>query len=233
MLVHLDTALERHLLQEVVGEASFRFCHTEIQSVLYTDLGTPQRRVFHRLAGEVMEQRAMPEPMRIAEELAYHFSEANEIEKSLVYTIQAARRSELAFANEAALSWYNQTLDLLDRLGLEKASEFQALRRSVHESLGEVLTRAGHYDEALEHYASALFKWLGREPGDADEGQEEDESEYAGEGDGQTPLPGSKRRPVSLWSRFRSIPRAASQRLAPSRPAGQSGCKWSAASAAW
>jgi anti-anti-sigma factor len=169
ILEHLGTALERQLIQEVPDETMFRFYHTEIQSVLYTDLGTPQRRRFHGQAGEVMEQRAMPEPARYAEELAHHFIEADEIEKALIYSIQAARRAEEAYANEAALAWYNRTLEMLDKLGLEKASEFESLRRSVHESLGEILTRSGLYDEALEHYASALFKWLGREPGDADE----------------------------------------------------------------
>jgi tetratricopeptide (TPR) repeat protein len=113
----------------------------------------------------------MPEPARIAEELAHHFMEADEVEKALIYSIQAARRAEDAYANEAALAWYNRTLEMLDKLGLEKASEFESLRRSVHESLGEILTRSGLYDEALEHYASALFKWLGREPGDADEAE--------------------------------------------------------------
>ena len=160
ILEHLSTAVERQLIQEVPDKTLFRFYHAEIQSVLYTDLGAPQRRRF---------QRAMPEPARIAEELAHHFIEADKVEKALIYSIQAARRAEEAYANEAALAWYNRTLEMLDKLGLEKASEFESLRRSVHESLGEILTRSGLYDEALEHYASALFKWLGREPGDADE----------------------------------------------------------------
>jgi phosphoribosyl 1,2-cyclic phosphodiesterase/tetratricopeptide (TPR) repeat protein/anti-anti-sigma regulatory factor/tRNA A-37 threonylcarbamoyl transferase component Bud32 len=171
ILEHLDTALERQFIQEVPGKATFRFYHTEIQSVLYTDLGMPQRRMFHGQAGEVMERRVMPESARIAEELAHHFTEAGEVEKALIYSIQAARRAEEAYANQSALAWYNRTLELLDKLGLEKASEFESLRQSVHESLGEILTRSGLYDEALEHYASALFKWLGREPSDTDEAE--------------------------------------------------------------
>jgi len=164
ILEHLDMALERQLVQESPGEALFRFCHPEIQDVLYLDLGTRWRRVLHRQAGDAIEQRTEREPGRIGEELAYHFGEAGEFERAVTYSIQAAERARIANANGAALLWYTQTLEMLDQIDLEEAPQFQALRLSAHKSLSEVLTQIGRYDEALEHYASALFEWLGRGP---------------------------------------------------------------------
>ncbi len=164
ILENLDMALDRYLIQEMPGEPQLRFCHPEIQDVLYADLGPPRRRLLHRQAGDAMEQRAAPRPESIAEELAHHFEEGGELEQAVVYSIEAARRAEAAYANGAALLWYTQALELLEQLGPDRASRFQSLRLSAHKSLGEVLAEIGQFDEALEHYASALFRWLGRGP---------------------------------------------------------------------
>lgn len=164
-LDHLDMALERQLVEEVPGDGLFRFFHTEIQEVLYADLGPSRRRMLHQQAGVVLERRAGPNAELIAEELAYHFDEAGEFERAVVYSIQAARRAEAACANGAALLWYTRTLEMLDRLSPEQAAQFHTLRLAAHQSLSEILTKIGRYDEALEHYASALFEWLGKGSG--------------------------------------------------------------------
>jgi phosphoribosyl 1,2-cyclic phosphodiesterase/tetratricopeptide (TPR) repeat protein/anti-anti-sigma regulatory factor len=157
VLEHLDVALERQLLQEAAGadETLLHFRHPEIQQVLYTEMGMLRRRMLHHQAGEALTRRAMPEPSRIAEKLAYHYSEADEFEKALVYSIQAARQAQAAHANEAALLWYNRTLEMIDQLAPEEIGSFQPLRLPVHRHLGEVLTLVGRYDEALEQYAQA------------------------------------------------------------------------------
>jgi anti-anti-sigma factor len=157
VLEHLDVALERQLLEEASGpdEAVLIFSHPEIQQVLYTDMGTLRRRMLHRQAGDALARRAMPEPKRIAEELAYHYSEADEFETALVYSIQAARQAQAAHANEAALLWYKRTLAMLNQLSPEEAASFQPLRLPVHIYLGDVLALIGRYDEALAQYAAA------------------------------------------------------------------------------
>jgi len=164
-LDHLDMALERQLVEEVPGDGLLRFFHTEIQEVLYADLGPSRRRMLHHQAGIVLEKRAGSDAALIAEKLAYHFDEAGEFDRAVVYSIQAARRAEAACANGAALLWYTRTLEMLDLLPPEQAAELHALRLAAHQSLSEILTKIGRYDEALEHYASALFEWLGKGPG--------------------------------------------------------------------
>jgi anti-anti-sigma factor len=153
-LEHLDMALERELVQEAPSDAMLRFSHSEIQSVLYVDMGR-WRRLPHRQAGEVLERRAEAAPESVVGELAYHFTEAEELEKALDYSSQAARQAAAIRANPVARLWYNRTLDIFGRLGPTKAIEFQSLWLSVHESLGAVLALMGEYDEALSNYASA------------------------------------------------------------------------------
>lgn len=163
-LEHLDMALEHRQVYELPGGTAFRFSHPEIQYVLYADLGSPRRQLLHRQAGEAIEQRYRHEPQFYAEDLARHFIGAGNMERALTYSIHAARRSEALYASDQALFWYNRTLEMLDQLGLEKATQFESLRLLAHESLGDVLAQEGQYDAALEHYTSALFKWLGQEP---------------------------------------------------------------------
>lgn len=153
VLEHLDMALERQLVQEVSGDSQLRFRHAEIQQALYDDLGPLRRRLLHRRAGEILEQRTQPE--RLAEELAHHFSQAGEFEKAIVYSLRAAQQAQAAYANEAALLWYNRTLQMLNQLGPEQAAQFKATRLSTHQALGEVLTLTGHYAEALEQLTLA------------------------------------------------------------------------------
>ena len=157
VLEHLDVALERQLLQEATGsDGTFlQFRHPEIQQVLYTEMGTLRRRMLHHQAGEALVRRAMPDPGRIAEKLAYHYSEADEFEKALVYSIQAARQAQAAHANDVALLWFQRTLEMIGQLNPEEVASFHPLRLSVHRHLGEVLTLVGRYDEALDHYAQA------------------------------------------------------------------------------
>ncbi|HXV42538.1 MAG TPA: AAA family ATPase, partial [Anaerolineae bacterium] len=156
VLEGLDVALARQLVQEIPGESQLRFSQAEIRQVIYSDMGILRRRLLHRQAGEALERQAMPEPEQIAEKLAYHFGEAGEFERALVYSIQAARRAELAWANETAIRWYKQTLTVLDGLEGEAAAQFQPLRISTHQCLGQALTLVGRYEEALAHIQHSL-----------------------------------------------------------------------------
>ncbi len=151
VLEHLEIALERGLVQELPGGADLRFHHPEVQRVLYADLSPLRRRMLHRRAGEVLEREVMPEPERIAEDLAYHFREAGEYERALIYSLTAARQAQAAYDNERALLWYNRTLEMADQVPPEQALSFQATRLLTHQHLGEVLTLIGRYDESLEH----------------------------------------------------------------------------------
>lgn len=157
LLEHLDVALEQELLWETPssGDSLLTFGHVEVQRVLYDDMGPLRRRKLHRQAGEALERRLLPDPGSAAEELAYHFKEADEVEKGLVYAIQAARRAQADYANDTAVHWFDTTLEMLDQLDPEKSTSFQQMRLSVHRFCGEVLTRTGRYDQALDHYAAA------------------------------------------------------------------------------
>jgi anti-anti-sigma factor len=156
VLENLDMALERQLVQEVPGDTLLRFRHTEIQRVLYDDLSPLRRRMLHGQAAEVLERLSLPEPERIAEELAYHFRSAGEYERALAYSLPAGREAQAAYANGTAMVWYQRTLEMLDQVAPDQAIAFEVTRLLAHQYLGEVLTLVGRYDEAMEHCTAAL-----------------------------------------------------------------------------
>jgi tetratricopeptide (TPR) repeat protein len=57
--------------------------------------------------------------------LAHHFFQAGELEKGLIYSIQAAAQARAIYAHETALYWYTQALDAMDQLGLENLTQQQ------------------------------------------------------------------------------------------------------------
>ncbi|HOT90077.1 MAG TPA: tetratricopeptide repeat protein [Anaerolineae bacterium] len=160
VLEHLDEALERQLVEEVPGGVALRFRQSEIQYVIYTELGPLRRRLLHRKAGEALEYRAAGHTALLAEALAHHFSEAGEPAKAIRYSLQAARQALLAYANENALQWIERALTMLSQLSPQDIPEYQSQLLLAHQLGGMVLTLTGQYDEALKHYAAvhALLK---------------------------------------------------------------------------
>ncbi|HQE93412.1 MAG TPA: AAA family ATPase [Anaerolineae bacterium] len=155
VLEHLDEALEHQLIEEVPGGSALRFRQTEIQSTIYAELGPLRRRLLHRKAGEALEYRAVDQTDPLAEELAYHFSAAGEVDKAIKYSLQAARQAQLADANETALQWYERVLTMVSQLTPEAAADYQSQLLTAHQSAGMVLTLRGQYDKARKHYAAA------------------------------------------------------------------------------
>lgn len=142
VLIDLDIAMERQLIQGTLSDDGLRFSHSEIQQVLYESLSSLKRRLLHREAGEAMEKRYLPEPERIAASLAYHFFLAGELEKGLIYSIQAATQAESVGARQDALIWYTQALDALDQLSMDditRQQRFELLlaRERIYNDLGE------------------------------------------------------------------------------------------------
>ena len=125
VLEHLDVALGHQLVEEAPGETSLRFSHAEIQQVLYQELSTLRRRLLHRRAGEALEVRVLSDPKRLAEDLAHHFYQAGEFEKALIYSIQAARHADNAYASQTALMWYDRALDVLTQLDMKESTQTQ------------------------------------------------------------------------------------------------------------
>ncbi|MEE8567242.1 MAG: tetratricopeptide repeat protein, partial [Anaerolineales bacterium] len=70
------------------------------------------------------------------------------------YNLQAGQRAQREYANEAAISANQKALQAAEKL--ETPEQVNDAAFSAHETLGEVYTLVGQYDQAIEHFVGAL-----------------------------------------------------------------------------
>jgi class 3 adenylate cyclase/tetratricopeptide (TPR) repeat protein len=137
--------------QTRVPELEYGFAQAVFRDVAYESLLMRDRRVYHRLVGQQMEdQYAEHKREEVYELLAHHYSLSDDQIKSLHYLIKAGDKTRLAYANKESIDFYRQAEALVGELGsLDNMI-------AVAEGLGDVLYHVGEYDEALTHYQQAI-----------------------------------------------------------------------------
>ncbi len=116
----LNNELTKLVQAEIVHEkgrrpnSTFIFKNPLLQDALYNALVKVKRQQFHARIVESLEARfpQMVEP----ELLAYHATEAYQIDKSISYWLAAGLRSQELFANSDAIGHFKKGLDALDLL---------------------------------------------------------------------------------------------------------------------
>jgi tetratricopeptide (TPR) repeat protein/transcriptional regulator with XRE-family HTH domain len=158
----LDEAVDASILK-VGWNESYTFYHALTQRVLYQDIAPRKRRRLHLAAANAIEQQPRSIRGQRVAELAWHFREAGEIERALLYSVLAGDQSERRFAHREAEQHYRAALSLAQST-LDAGAEAPPL-----EKLGRVLTNVGRYAEAHDalERAGLLFRQLGDEEGEA------------------------------------------------------------------
>jgi adenylate cyclase len=136
---------------QALEEGIYRFKHLTTWDVVYESLAFEQRRNLHRRIADFYESESAVGLVGRIGLLAYHYWEGHRWAKAVEYNLLAARRAQREFANDTAVAAYQRALEAAAKTDTDTTIE----RLLVHESLGEVLTMLGRYEEALEHYAVA------------------------------------------------------------------------------
>jgi class 3 adenylate cyclase/tetratricopeptide (TPR) repeat protein len=113
-LAHL---LRAELLREWTHapERQYLFKHALTQEAAYASILHEQRRILHREAATFLEHGTTAALDR-APLLAHHWLRAEDWEKALTYSVEAARRAQALYARPEAIAHYWQALALLDQL---------------------------------------------------------------------------------------------------------------------
>ncbi len=122
----------------------YRFDHTKIWEVLYEGIPEELRREYHGIVAEILERCHSENPDDIVEDVAYHYHRAED-EKAKEYLIRAGDKAAESYANEEALTFYENSLGYLE----EKE------KPDVMEKMGDVLTIMGEYEKAIEVFKKA------------------------------------------------------------------------------
>jgi DNA-binding SARP family transcriptional activator/tetratricopeptide (TPR) repeat protein len=170
----LDELIERHLVQEEASgreeeepllhpSATYSFTHEKIRQVAYTEMGHARRRVLHRRAFEVLEERGAP-----AAQLARHALAGGLAKQAFRYGVAAGDDAVEVYAVKDAIEHYERTRDLLTEV---RTGSRQQTEPSVPD-LEHLYIQLGRAYELTEEWAKARNAYeamlaLGREAGEA------------------------------------------------------------------
>ncbi len=145
---HLDTLSRLDLtpLDKPEPELEYIFKHITTQEVAYNSLSFALRETLHEHVGHFIERHYALHLEQYVDELAYHFGRSRNRAKQKIYYRWAGDAAKIAYANEAAVEYYQHLLPLL-------VPEEQG---DIMLNLGEVWQLTGHWAEAEQMYRQAF-----------------------------------------------------------------------------
>jgi len=147
-------ALEIIYEQGLLQEPAYVFKHAVIQDVAYQSLLVQRRRQLHLAVGHAIEELYPDRLAEHCEELAHHFTQAEEWTKALEYSELAGDRAAHAFANVEARRHYGHAIDAARKSmpgpGSRTLAGLHAKQASVLAVLAEYEAAAAEYQRALE-----------------------------------------------------------------------------------
>ena len=159
----LDDLLRWRLIDEGAGAMGrdYAFTHHKIQEAIYAGMPRRRRQHVHARVGAAMETLYGPEAEALAGELAFHFEQGQQLDKTLtkkaiMYLLQAGEQAVAAFANAEAVAYLSRALELTPRTDHAERYAFLLTREKVYDLQGEReaqerdLAALGQLAEALD-----------------------------------------------------------------------------------
>jgi DNA-binding CsgD family transcriptional regulator/tetratricopeptide (TPR) repeat protein len=134
--------------QLVVEESNDRFAfrHALTREAICAQLLARERRVMHRRIADELEQQAVD--VR-AEDLAYHFFEAEDWQKAAEYAERAGLRAQTLYASGAAAEHFSVAIEATRRSHAGVPGRLYRQRALAHETIG-------YFDKALVDHEASL-----------------------------------------------------------------------------
>ncbi|MEA3339449.1 MAG: AAA family ATPase, partial [Chloroflexota bacterium] len=150
----LDEALGRAARRSLVAPPPpgriHAFSSHSLQDALYTTLSHAQRREWHEEVGDQLAQADEQTRYERLEQIAHHYSRSRNPHKAACFTRLAGDKARARQADEAALAFYAQTLDVSGN------EEIAAEQRLAHEGIGDVHALRSEGEAAIAAYQAAL-----------------------------------------------------------------------------
>ena len=132
-------------------ELAYLFKHITTQQVAYESLLYATREMLHEQIGRYIERVYADNLQQYIHLLAFHYEHSANTEKKRHYLLEAGRLARRAYANTAAVIYYEKVLPLLSGRALVDARL----------DLGKVLELLGAWDDARTQYDTALAEAIG------------------------------------------------------------------------
>ena len=182
MLVRgLDELWQRRIIREI-GTNAYDFTHGKLRDVAYASLSAARKRLLHRRVAEALVSLHADELDSVCAQVATHYQQAGWIEQAIEYYRQAAEAARQVYANQVAVAYCSNAINLIsktvyverfdfladreviyDVLGIREAQqrdiiELQGLARVLHDESrqAEVYLREARYAESVSDYGAAV-----------------------------------------------------------------------------
>jgi tetratricopeptide (TPR) repeat protein len=142
-------------------ELEYVFRHALLQEVAYNSLLKNDQQALHLAAGEVLESLYAGRVEQIAGHLAYHFSNAGDLQRAIKYYHMAGDLAAQRYATTEALELYTHAVELAETAGQPVSELFQA-RGLLKEILGDFEGAHADQSQALtlaETQGDMVAKW--------------------------------------------------------------------------
>lgn len=133
-------------LERSEPELEYLFKHIIIQDVAYESLTFATRTLLHEQVGTFIEQNYAQSLSEWTDLLAYHYSRSTNLAKQKYYLRLAGEAAQAAYANLAALNYYEKLVPLLN----------DAEQLEIKLKIGKVLDLVGRWNEAFAVYEQVL-----------------------------------------------------------------------------
>ncbi len=127
-------------------EIEYLFKHILTREVAYESLAVATRKMLHEQIGLYIEHSFPDDRDQYVDLLAYHFSSSLNQAKQQEYLLRAGQIAQAAYANNAAIDYYQRLIPLLT--GVEKSA--------VTIELGRIQQLLGNWEDAETAYRTAL-----------------------------------------------------------------------------
>ena len=159
LVLQLSRQLDRkHRLVEEMGSRKigewrlflYRFRHKLFQQHLYNEIGDIERELLHAEIGLVLESIYGENVEEISPQLAWHFTEAGEVQKAIHYLLMTGDRARRLYAHEEAIENYSRAIEILKEEGeFEKAARTLMKIGLTHHTAFDYQRSRQAYDEGF------------------------------------------------------------------------------------
>lgn len=151
----------RNLIQKSSDEETggYRFTHHVVRLHIYEGLSPEFREETHQKVAVLLEKdQSRSDLSPKVEDLAYHFGngkkDRSSLKKAVDYLIQAGQKMQKQYSESKAEQYFLQALGFLKNVPSSKGKHSKSFK--LLECLGDVQTRIGKSDSAIDSYEQAL-----------------------------------------------------------------------------
>lgn len=138
-----------------VQEGDWYFAHDKLREVVVLDIPENDRVKLHQQVAEAIET-VHPDDPEQAQQLAYHWGGAGNIDKEYIYALQAGNIALKISSFKEAINHFQRILEITPQIANLDKEQKTTLQIDLHSKIGESLQHTGRYAEAIEEIEKSL-----------------------------------------------------------------------------